>query len=75
MIYGKSIGANVAIDLASKVKAAVLISESGFSPAYDMGKKLFPYLPIKWIITVMYDALEKIKHSSIPKLIIPTQDE
>lgn len=75
VIYGKSIGANVAIDLASKVKAAVLISESGFSSAYDMGKKLFPYLPIKWIITVKYDALTKIKNISIPKLIIHSQDD
>jgi len=75
VIYGKSIGANVAIDLASKVKAAVLISESGFSSAYDMGKKLFPYLPVKWIITIKYDALAKIKNITIPKLIIHSQDD
>jgi len=75
VIYGKSIGANVAIDLASKVKAAALISESGFSSAYDMGKKLFPYLPVKWIITVKYNALTKIKNIPIPKLIIHSQDD
>ena len=75
VIYGKSIGANVAIDLASKVKPACLISESGFSSAYDMGRKLFPYLPIKWIITIKYDALTKIKDIPIPKLIIHSQDD
>ncbi|MBL7198047.1 MAG: alpha/beta hydrolase [Candidatus Omnitrophica bacterium] len=75
VIYGKSIGANVAIDLASKVKPACLISESGFSSAYDMAKKLFPYLPIKWIITIKYDALTKIKNIPIPKLIIHSQDD
>jgi len=75
VIYGKSIGANVAIDLASKVKAAVLISESGFSSAYDMGKRLFPYLPVKWIITIKYDALTRIKNITIPKLIIHSQDD
>lgn len=75
VIYGKSIGANVAIDLASKVTVAALISESGFSSAYDMGKKLFPYLPVKWIITIKYDALAKIKNITIPKLIIHSQDD
>ncbi|MBL7081131.1 MAG: alpha/beta hydrolase [Candidatus Omnitrophica bacterium] len=75
VIYGKSIGANVAVDLVSKVKAAALISESGFSSAYDMGKKLFPYLPVKWIITIKYDALTKIRNISIPKLIIHSKND
>ena len=75
VIYGKSIGANVAINLASKVSAAALISESGFTSAYDMGRKLFPYLPIKWIITTKFDALEKIRDITIPKLIIHSRDD
>ena len=70
IIYGKSIGANVAVDLASKVKAALVISESGFSSAYDMGRKLFPYLPVKWMLTIKYDAVSKIKSIAAPKLII-----
>jgi hypothetical protein len=75
IIYGKSIGANVAIDLASKVGAACLISESGFTSAYDMGKKLFPYLPIKWMITIKYDAEVLIKNITVPKLIIHSKDD
>jgi pimeloyl-ACP methyl ester carboxylesterase len=47
IFYGESLGANVAIDLASKVKSAALIFQGAFTSAYDMGKKLFPYLPIK----------------------------
>jgi hypothetical protein len=75
VIYGKSIGANVAINLASKVDAACLISESGFTSAYDMGRKLFPYFPVKWVITIKFDALEKIKDITIPKLIIHSKDD
>jgi len=75
IIYGKSIGANVAIKLASMVKAAALISESGFTSAYDMGRRLFPYLPIKWIITVKFDAQSTIKNIAIPKLIIHSEDD
>ncbi len=75
VVYGKSIGANVAIDLASKVKVAALISDGGFTSSYDMGKKLFPYLPIQWIITTKFDALAKIKDITIPKLIIHSKDD
>lgn len=75
VIYGKSIGANVAIDLASRVTAVSLISDGGFTSAYDMGKKLFPYLPIKWIITVKYDAQNLIKNIAIPKLLIHSRDD
>ena len=75
VIYGKSIGANVAIDLISEFKAACLVSESGFTSAYDMARRLFPYMPVKWMITVKYDALEKIKNILIPKLIIHSEDD
>jgi len=57
------------------VKAALLISESGFTSAVDMGRKLFPYLPVKWIITVKFDAVSAIKNIAIPKLIIHSRDD
>lgn len=75
VVYGKSIGANVAVELCSKVRPAVLISDSAFTSALEMGKKLFPFLPIKWFITVKYDALSKIKNIDIPKLIIHSEDD
>ena len=51
-------------------------NKGGYSDtAYEMGKKLFPYLPIKWIISIKYDALEKIKSITIPKLIMHSKDD
>ena len=75
VVYGKSIGANVAVELCSKVRPAALISESAFTSAAEMGKKLFPLLPIKWFITIKYDALSKIKKINAPKLIIHSEDD
>ena len=75
VVYGKSIGANVAVELCSKVKTAALISESAFTSALEMGKKLFPFLPIKWFISIKYDALSKIKDITVPKLIIHSEDD
>lgn len=75
VVYGKSLGANVAVELCSKVTPAALISESAFASAKEMGKKLFPFLPIKWLIRIKYDALSKIKDIRIPKLIIHSEDD
>lgn len=75
VVYGKSLGANVAVELCSKIKPAALISESAFASALEMGKKLFPFLPIKWFITIKYDALSKIKDITAPKLIIHSEDD
>ncbi len=78
VIYGKSIGANVAINLAFQVKNGLLISDSAFTSALDMGKQLFPFLPrffLKYILGVRFDALSKIKEVTIPKLIIHSKDD
>lgn len=75
IVYGKSIGANVAVELCSKVRTAALISESAFISAGEMGKKLFPFFPIRWFITIKYDALSKIKKIYAPKLIIHSEDD
>ena len=75
VVYGKSIGANVAVELCSKIKTAALISESAFTSALEMGKKLFPFLPLKWLISIKFDALSKIKNITVPKLIIHSEDD
>jgi len=75
VVYGKSIGANVAVELCSKIRPAALISESAFTSALEMGKKLFPFLPLKWLISIKFDALSKIKNITVPKLIIHSEDD
>jgi len=78
IIYGKSIGANVGIQLASRACPGLLIVDSGFTHAFDMAKVIFPLLPkfiFRYIISVRFDALSKIKKISTPKLIIHSKDD
>ncbi len=65
----------MAVELCSKVRPAALISESAFTSALDMGKKMFPFIPIRWFISVKYDALSRMKDITIPKLIIHSEDD
>jgi hypothetical protein len=78
VLYGKSIGANVAIELASKLETGMLISDSAFTSALDMGKKIFPFIPrslLRLIASVEFDAISKIRDIKIPKLIIHSRDD
>lgn len=75
IIFGKSIGGNIAIDLATKAKAALLISDSAFTSTVAMCKEVYPFLPAKLIVTQRYDALSKIGEVDMPKLIIHSKDD
>lgn len=75
VIYGKSLGGAVAIDLATKVYARALISESAFTSVADIGQEVYPFLPIRLITTIKYDSLSKINKIDESKLIIHSKDD
>jgi uncharacterized protein len=45
ILYGESLGAQVAIDLASKKNVGALILEGSFSSARDVARKVYPFIP------------------------------
>ncbi|MCK5595185.1 alpha/beta hydrolase [bacterium] len=75
VIFGRSLGGSIAIDLASKINKGLLISESAFTSIVDIGKELYPFLPVKYCVHIKYDSIEKIKNVNIPKLIIHSEDD
>ncbi|MBN2328427.1 MAG: alpha/beta hydrolase [Candidatus Omnitrophica bacterium] len=75
IIFGRSLGANIAVDLAARVEAAGLIYESGFNSTLAIGREIFPYLPVRWIVKYHYDALGKIQNVRMPILVIHSRDD
>ncbi len=76
VLFGRSLGAAVAVELATQVPAAGLITESAFTSTLDIGRDVFPFLPVRLLVTQHFDSLSKIAHVSIPKLIVHSrQDE
>lgn len=70
-IYGHSLGGAVAIDLAvHHPEAAGLITESTFTSMTDMGKMLYPLLPVDWLLDQRFESLKKIIGLKIPVLLI-----
>jgi len=75
IVYGKSLGSAVAVDLASKVKVGALIVDSGFTTAADMARVVYPFLPLKWALSIKYDSRTKIARITVPKLFIHSRDD
>ena len=74
VVYGESLGAAVAVELALRKQIGALILEGAFSSGRDMGKIIYPYLP-KFLIPNIFNNLGKIKDAKIPKLFIHSRDD
>ena len=68
--FGRSLGAAVAVDLATKRRPYGLILESAFSSIRDMARKSYPYLPLQVLVHNKYDSVSKIGNCDCPILVI-----
>ena len=73
--YGESLGSAIAADLASKVEAGGLVLEEAFTSIGDVGQKMFPFLPVRWLVRNKYDTLSKLPRIKVPLLIIHSRDD
>jgi fermentation-respiration switch protein FrsA (DUF1100 family) len=74
-LFGRSLGGAVAIDLASRVKCGGVIVESAFTSAIDMGRKLYPFMPIRLLARVSLDSRSKIRSLTCPVLIAHSPED
>lgn len=60
IIYGKSLGGAVAVDLASRREHRALVLIKTFTSAPDVGSSAFPWLPVRWIMRNRFASIDKI---------------
>ena len=70
IFFGRSLGSAVAVELALKEKCRALILETPFTSIPEMGKKLYPFLPVSLLLKTKYDSLSKIRNIKVPILIM-----
>jgi fermentation-respiration switch protein FrsA (DUF1100 family) len=75
IIYGESLGSAVAVDLAAKQAVGGVIIEEAFTSVGDVGQKMFPFLPVRWLVRNKYDTLSKIGRIKAPLLIFHSRDD
>lgn len=70
VLYGHSLGAEVATQLASTVPVRGLVVEGGLPSLPARGQELFPFLPVSWIAANRFDAGHAIARVTCPKLFL-----
>lgn len=75
IIFGRSLGGGVAAALAGELQlsgqaAGALILESTFSSVVDMGRRLYPWLPVKALARFRYESVHHLQNVQIPALMI-----
>jgi fermentation-respiration switch protein FrsA (DUF1100 family) len=70
VIFGESLGAAVALELALAVPARALVLESPFTSIPDMARAVYPFLPVWPLVRTRYDNLGKIGRLGLPLLVL-----
>ncbi len=75
IVFGRSLGGSIAAYLASNVKTAGLVVESSFTSYVDIGKKFYPYMPVRWCARFSYRTIDYIKNVSCPVLFVYSRND
>jgi fermentation-respiration switch protein FrsA (DUF1100 family) len=67
---GWSLGSGVAVDLASRRPVAGLAVFSAFTSLVDMGRLVYPFVPVSWLLRHRFDSESKLAGISCPVLIV-----
>jgi fermentation-respiration switch protein FrsA (DUF1100 family) len=74
VLYGESLGNGPAIELATRVPAAGLIVDSGFTSIPDMGRVVLPWFPAG-LAKIRFDNLSRLPRVTIPTLFLHSPDD
>lgn len=70
VVYGESLGTAVATRLCLQRDAQALVLEAPFTSVVDVGKLMWPLLPLQYIMVDQYRTVDRIGQVQIPLLII-----
>jgi len=75
IVFGRSLGGSIAAELAGKVEVRALIIESAFTSYVDIGKKFYPYMPVRWFASFRYETINYVKDVNCPVMIIHSRND
>ena len=70
ILFGRSLGAAVAAEMAIRFNSLGLILESPFVSIREMAQAIFPSLPIAWLLRTRFDTMEKVRLVKAPILVL-----
>ena len=75
VLFGRSLGGAVVVELASKARTAGIIVESSFTSIGDMGSRMFPWLPVRYLLKYDFASIDKISNLNCPVLVTHSPDD
>jgi len=75
VVFGRSLGAAVAAELAREVRPAALIMESSFRSVPDLAATLYPWFPVRRLSRFDYPVIDYVRDIDVPVLIIHSKDD
>ncbi|MDD5426799.1 MAG: alpha/beta hydrolase [candidate division Zixibacteria bacterium] len=75
ILFGRSLGGAVAVETALKVPCGGVIVESSFTSVAELGQKMFPFFPVRYLLRYKFDSAAKIGLLSCPVLITHSPDD
>jgi hypothetical protein len=70
VLFGRSLGAAVAAEMATRVESLALILESPFVSVPEMARAVFALIPLGPFLSTQYNNLEKVRRIKSPLLVL-----
>ena len=70
ILYGESLGTAITAEVAQNENFAGIILEAPFTSMVDMGQKIYPIFPVKFLLKDKYESKNKIKNIKSPILVL-----
>ena len=68
--YGESLGSHIAARIAVERQVGGLILEAPYTSVAQLGRQLYPYLPVDWLLLDRYETDKVIAQLKVPILIL-----
>jgi len=75
LFWGHSLGSGPAVYLASKHAAAALVLFGAFTSIPDAAADTYPWLPVRWLVGVRFESLQRLPAVHSPVIIAHTETD
>jgi fermentation-respiration switch protein FrsA (DUF1100 family) len=75
IVFGRSMGASAAAQLAARYRPLALIVESSFTSVPDIAAEYYRWLPVRWLTRLRHSTKDLVRGASSPVLVIHSRDD
>jgi fermentation-respiration switch protein FrsA (DUF1100 family) len=75
ILFGRSLGAAVAAELAREVEPGAVLLESPFRSVPEMAQSAYPFLPGRWLARFEHATEDYVREINAPVLVIHSEDD